>query len=91
MPIFRYRNLKIKVMQLVEKNVGKIIKSVKFDNGLEFEVGNEYFEFDGMTCVEIRAVSEDEREENEVVEVFFKDGQDGMGCLFAEDGEEVFV
>jgi len=78
-------------MQLVEKNVGKIIQSVKFDNGLEFEVGNEYFEFDGMTCVEIRAVSEDEREENEVVEVFFKDGQDGMGCLFAEDGEEVFV
>lgn len=78
-------------MQLVEKNVGKVIESVKFENGLEFKVGEEYFEYDGMTCVEIRLVPEDEREEDEVVEVFFKDGQDGMGCLFAEDGEEIYV
>ena len=78
-------------MQLFEKNVGTIIERVKFENGTEFVVGNEYFDYDGMTCVEIRKVPVEEREENEVVEVFFRDGSDGMGCLFAEDGEEVYV
>ena len=91
MPILRYGNLKIKVMQLFEKNVGTIIERVKFENGTEFVVGNVYFDYDGMICTEIRKVPVEEREENEVVEVFFRDGDDGMGCMFAEDGEEVYV
>ena len=78
-------------MQLFEKNVGTIIERVKFENGTEFVVGNVYFDYDGMTCTEIRKVPVEEREEDEVVEVMFRDGDDGMGCLFAEDGEEVYV
>jgi len=78
-------------MQLFEKNVGTIIERVKFENGYEFVVGNAYFDYDGMTCTKIRKVPVEEREENEVIEVFFRDGDDGMAALFAEDGEEVYV
>lgn len=68
-----------------------ILKSVKFENGTSFEVGTEYFDYDGMICNSIQEIPEEGREEDEVICVSFGSEYDGMSAYFNEKGEEVFI
>ena len=68
-----------------------ILNSVKFENGNQFEVGTEYFDYDGMICNSIQEIPEEDRMEDEVISVSFGDQYDGMTVYFNEKGEEVFI
>ena len=68
----------------------EIINNVSFPNGVTFEVGQYSNEF-GMTVTSIEPVPEGEREEDEVVYIVMKDGDDGISVPFNANGEEVEV
>ena len=68
----------------------EIINNVSFPNGVTFEVGQYSNEF-GMTVTSIEPVTEDEREEDEVVYIVMKDGDDGIRVPFNANGEQLEI
>lgn len=68
----------------------EIIHTVSFPNGDTYTIG-EYTNYDSMIATSINPVPEDEREEDEIVAIEMKDGEDGIVIYFNANGEQVEI
>ena len=68
----------------------EIIHTVSFPNGTTYTIGD-YTNYDSMIATAINPVPEDEREEDEIVAIEMKDGEDGIVVYFNANGEQVEI